>query len=218
MESAADPRLVVPLEAAGRGWRRRSVDDGRLVLTAGGVELLHPRCREPLRVTLGAVAAACVDPGPARAGTVVGRFPVLRRLGDRVIPREEGIEGWLWTSLGASALLVLGEEDAAPNAALVFAQALDEQVIAAAFEPELVRAIAARSPLGAPSLYGMLLRVADTTLAESAFRRMGLDRPLTDREVPKLLRRSLPSDRPADPSFGVTAQAPVRQSVGPPGF
>ena len=40
----------------------------------------------------------------------VGRFPVLRRLGPTaVIPRTEGIEGWLWTSTGGTALTNLGE-------------------------------------------------------------------------------------------------------------
>lgn len=219
MEPSADPRLVVALEAPARGWRRRaSGGERRLVVSPEGIELEHPLCRAPLRLTFGAVATACVDPGPARAGACAGRFPVLRRLGERVIPREEGIEGWLWTSTGGSALLVLGEDDEAPNAALVLAQPLDQRVVGEAFAPELVRAIAARSPFGAPSLYGLLLRVADPVAAESAFRRTGLLRPLTDREVPKLLRRSLPTDRPADPSVRLAAQAPARGSVGPPGF
>lgn len=215
----SDARLEVALEGAGRSWRRRSTAGGhRLLLSSDGVELEHPRCRTPLRLTLGIVATACVDPGPARAGAVAGRFPILRRLGDKVIPPEEGIEGWLWTSTGGSGLLALCKEDEAPNAAIVLAQPLGEDVVAATFEPEVVQAIAARSPLGAPSLYGVLLRVADAARGADAFRRMGLARMLTDREVPKLLRRSLPTDRAADPSVRLAVPAAASRSVAPPGF
>jgi hypothetical protein len=48
-------------------------------------------------------------------GEALGRFPILRRLGpDRVVPRTEGIEGWLWTSTGGTALTALGGENEAP--------------------------------------------------------------------------------------------------------
>ena len=45
----------------------------------------------------------------------------------------------------------------------------------------------------------------------------GGTRPLTDREVPPTMRRSLPTDRPADPSAGLRGEGP-RGSVAPPGF
>jgi len=82
--------------------------------------------REPLVMPLGAIAVAAVESGPARALPSEGRFPILRRLtATKVVPREEGVEGWLWTSTGGSAFLSLcDEEDDAPNAAIVFAHPL----------------------------------------------------------------------------------------------
>jgi hypothetical protein len=62
----------------------------------------------------------------------------------------------------------------------------------------------------------VLFRVAEPANAESGFRQYGLLRPLTDREVPPTMRRSLPTDRPADPSIGQTAKPST--SVAPPGF
>ena len=69
-------------------------------------------------------------------------------------------------------------------------------------EPEALEALAARSPLGVPTIPGVLFRVAEPANAETAFRQYGLLRPLTDREVPPTMRRSLPTDRPADPTIG----------------
>ncbi len=74
-----------------------------------------------------------------------------------------------------------------------------------------------RSPLGAPAIYGLLFRVADTVKAENTFRQFGLLRPVTDREVPPTLRRALPSDRPADPKLVTGAAARSATSVAPPG-
>ena len=55
----------------------------------------------------------------ARAWPVEGRFPILRRIsGTAVVPREQGVEGWLWTSIGGSAFPTLCDEDEAPNGAL----------------------------------------------------------------------------------------------------
>jgi hypothetical protein len=214
------PELVVCLEGAARSWRRRRAGDDALRLSARGMVLEHERClREPLRVGFGALALAAVEPGSARAGAGEGRFPVLRRLGPAsVIPRSEGIEGWLWTGAGGSALPLLGEEGDAPNAVVLFAQPLGEAVVAAAFEPALAAALAARSPLGVPAVYGLLLRVADPAQAETAFRRAGLDRPLTDREVPPTLRRHLPGDRPADPRVQAADARRAARSVAPPGM
>jgi hypothetical protein len=135
-----------------------------------------------------------------------------------VFPREHGVEGWLWTGAGGSALTVLGDEDDAPNAALLFTKPLGEDAIAAAFAPEVAEEIAARSPLGAPAVHGLLFRVADTLLAEQTFRRYGLLRSLTDREVPPTLRRSLPTDRPPDPVIRGTEDARASTSVAPPGM
>jgi len=216
--AAAAPReLVVPLETPRSGWRRKREAEQRLVLSARGLVIEHAACVTPLRLALGNLAAVAVERGAAKPAATEGRFPVLRRLGQGVLPREEGIEGWLWTSLGGSALTTLGPEDEAPNLALLMAQPLGEEVITASLEAEVVRRVAAASPLGAPSLYGLLLRVADATQAERAFSRLGLLRPVTDREVPPTLRRALPTDRRADPLVAAARPAAGSDaSVAPP--
>jgi hypothetical protein len=210
---------VVALEAP-RLRLRRQGGGHALHLGPQAMVLEHGRClREPLRVGLGGLALAAVEPGGARARGAEGRFPVLRRLGPTaVVPRSEGIEGWLWTSTGGSALPSLGEEGEAPNAVVLFAQPLGEAVVDAAFAPDLAAALAARSPLGVPAVYGLLLRVADVGRAQDAFRRLGLDRPVTDREVPLTLRRHLPGDRPADPRLAAGDGGRAARSVAPPGM
>ena len=204
---------VVALEPS----RRRG--DDALRLSAMGASIAEGRrLREPLRVPLGTLQLGLVDPGGPRPGPMSGRFPILKRLSaTTVIPREHGIEGWLWTSEGGSALTVLRDPDDAPNAALLFTKPLGEDAVAC-FEPAVAEEIAARSPLGAPAIYGLLFRVADTQLAENTFRSFGLLRPLTDREVPPTLRRSLPTDHPADPVLHTTGDdTRASTSVAPPG-
>src|SRR5215211_4006006 len=195
------PELVLALEES-RGWRkpRRSGED-RLTVSTAGIAIEHGRVlHAPLTLPLAAVKLAIVDPGPAKLPGVHGRFPILRRLGPTtVIPRSEGIEGWLWTSTGGAGLTNLGEDDEAPNVALVFAKPLDDTKLREAFDPEFVTALAARSPLGSPTVLGVLFRVADALAAEQGFRRWGFQSVLTDREVPPTLRQHLPTDRPADP-------------------
>ena len=199
-----------------RGWGRRRAED-KLRLTPDGATFVHEEMfHKPLRLPLGMLHLGLVERGSPRPGRGTGRFPVLRRLSPTaVIPREEGVEGWLWTSEGGSALTTLGDPEDAPNAALLFTKPLGDEAVDC-FVPEMAQEIAARSPLGAPAIYGLLFRVADTTKAEAVFRQFGLLRPLTDREVPPTMRRSLPTDRPADPAI----QAPSRSSgsVAPPGF
>jgi len=217
----SEPReVVLPLDS-GRLWRRpRRGGVDRLRLSAIEVVIEHGRVlRQPLRLGLGSISAACVEPGGARARSEEGRFPVLRRLGPTaVVPRSEGVEGWLWTSTGGSGLTQLGDDAEAPNAALVFAKALGEDAVTRAFEPEFATALAAHSPLGIPAVYGLLFRVADPLATERAFARFGLARPLTDREVPPTLRRSLPGDRPADPPIRhVPDKRAAARSVAPPG-
>jgi hypothetical protein len=215
------PELVLALEES-RAWRKpRRLESDRLTLSADGVSIEHGRVLQaPLELPLGAVKIAIVDPGPAKASGQFGRFAILRRLGPTtVIPRAEGIEGWLWTSTGGAALTNLGEDDEAPNVALVFAKPLDDARLHAAFDAEFVTALAARSPLGNPAVHGVLFRVADTLAAEQGFRRWGFQAVLTDKDVPPTLRRHLPTDRPADPvvqSAGDSARAAT--SVPPPGM
>jgi hypothetical protein len=143
---------------------------------------------------------------------------VLRRLSaTAVLPREEGIEGWLWTSTGGSALTVLGEEDDAPNGALLFTSPLGRDVLTEAMRPESLAALAAHSPLGEPAIPGVLFRCADPGRAETAFRAYGLLRPLTDREVPPTMRRALPTDKAPD-AIAIRGDEGPRGSVAPPGF
>jgi hypothetical protein len=203
-------------------WRKqRSVGSDRLVLRAGGVSIEHGRVmRAPLQLPLGSVKIAIVDAGPAQAPGQIGRFQILHRLGPTtVIPRTEGIEGWLWTSTGGTALTNLGEDDEAPNVALVFAKPLDDERLRGAFDADFLTALAARSPLGSPTVHGVLFRVADTLAAEQGFRRWGFQSVLTDKEVPPTLRRHLSTDRPADPVVrGTGDDARAATSVAPPGM
>jgi hypothetical protein len=212
--SAGARERVLAIEAA-RRWR----GGGELRLSAMGATLAHSGALQtPLRLPLGTLQLGLIDPGPARPGAMAGRFAVLKRLSaTAVVPREHGIEGWLWTSLGGSALTVLGDEEDAPNAALLFTKPLGEDAVAC-FAPAVAEEIAARSPLGAPAVHGLLFRVSDTMAAEATFRAFGLLRPLTDREVPPTLRRSLPSDQPADPLLSGGEDARAATSVAPPGL
>jgi hypothetical protein len=218
----AAPELVLALEES-RGRRNPRASDGdRLRLGADGLTIEHGRVMQaPLELPLGAVKVATVDGGPAKVSAPCGRFAVLHRLGPtRVIPRAEGIEGWLWTSTGGTGLTNLGEDDEAPNVALVLTKPLDEGKLREAFDPEFVTALAARSPLGSPTVLGLLFRVADALAAENGFRRWGFQSVLTDREVPPTLRRHLPTDRPADPIVkgGGADAARAATSVAPPGM
>src|SRR3954467_10272571 len=173
---------------------------------------------EPLKLTLGQLHLGQVDRGPAKIRGQAGRFPVLRRLSaTAVVPREQGIEGWLWTSIGGSALTNVGADDEAPTGALLFTKPLGPDLLEHAMKPEAFEALVARSPLGIPAVPGFLFRVQGPAEAETAFRAYGLLRPLTDREVPPTMRRSLPTDKSADPTVRSPAQGP-KGSVAPPGF
>jgi hypothetical protein len=209
---------TLELEAP-RSWGRGRRSGDELRLSAMGMSITHePTLHAPLRLPLGTLQLGLVDPGLARPGGMAGRFPILKRLSPTsVIPREQGIEGWLWTSLGGSALTVLGDPEDAPNAALLFTKPLGDDAVAC-FVPAMAEEIAARSPLGAPAIYGLLFRVADTVKAENTFRQFGLLRPVTDREVPPTLRRALPTDRPADPKLSGGEDARAATSVAPPGL
>ena len=102
----------------------------------------------------------------------------------------------------------------------MFTKPLDEAMLRAAFDPEFVTALAARSPLGAPTVLGVLFRVGDTLPAINGFKRWGFQDILTDREIPPVQRRHLPTDKPADPAVRGAAADAVRAktSVAPPGF
>jgi len=210
---------LLELEGGGKAWgRRRTVDF--LKLSPQGIELHHAGVlREPLALPLGAISVAAAEPGAARALPVEGRFPILRRLsGTAIVPREEGVEGWLWTSIGGSAFLSLCDDDEAPNAALLFTNPLGEDVVNRTFEAACVAALAARSPLGSPAVYGLLMRIADVLKAQNAFRKFNIANPLTDKEVAPTLRRALPTDVSADPTVRFTEGSRAASSVAPPGL
>lgn len=201
-----------------RGWGRRRVED-TLRITPNGATFVHEQMlRAPLRLPLGVLHLGAVERGSANPGGAAGRFPVLRRLSaTAVIPREEGVEGWLWTSTGGSALTTLGDPEDAPNAALLFTKPLGPEQLEPCLAPDALAAIVARSPLGVPAVPGFLFRVAEPAKAESAFRAYNLLRPLSDREVPPTTRRSLPTDRSPDPTLHLPGSTPGG-SVAPPGF
>jgi hypothetical protein len=210
---------LLEFEAGGKGWKRRRTADF-LKLSPEGMELHHGgMLREPLVMPLGAIAVAAAEPGAARALPNEGRFPVLRRLSSSaIVPREEGVEGWLWTSIGGSAFLSLCDDDEAPNAALLFTHPLGEDVVNRSFETDCAATLAARSPLGSPAVYGLLMRVADVLLAQNTFRKFHIANPLTDKEVAPTLRRSLPTDVSADPAVRFNEAGRASRSVAPPGL
>jgi hypothetical protein len=219
-EPEAPRELVVRLEESRGRLGRAVVGDDSLRFSPRGLVIEHDRALiRPLVLPLASLALATVDPGPAKAGDLAGRLPVLRRLSKTaVVPREEGIEGWLWTSRGGSALPSLAGDDA-PNGALLFTKPLSGDLVTSSFSPEWVAALAERSPLGEPVVPGLLLRLADTIGAQSVFSSYAIARPLTDREVPPAMRRSLPTDVPADPKVVAPGADPrAATSVAPPGM
>ena len=205
-----------PPATASREYALELEPSGQLTLSAtGAVITFEPALLMPLRLPLGTLQLGLVEFGSGGDG----RFPILKRLSaSQVVPRERGVEGWLWTSSGGSALTVLGDTRNAPNAALLFTRPLGTGAVAC-FEPDAAREIAAHSPLGAAAIHGLLFRVHDPVEAETVFRRFGLVRPLTDREVPPTLRRSLPTDRQAGPAVSTPLDdARAASSVAPPGL
>lgn len=205
-----------------KGWRRAlsgggsPASDGAIRLAGSEISFEHAGVlHRPLTIPAGLIAVATVDRGRRQAAEDEGRFAILHRVGPRaVIPAEEGVEGWLWTARSGSALPSLGE--GSPNLALVFVKPLEPELVEECFDPAFISALAARSPLGTPTVFGLLARVADAAAAESAFAELGVDRPLTDREVAPAQRRHLPSDRPANPTASFSEAPRRRTSIPPP--
>jgi hypothetical protein len=219
--TAAPEPVVIDLSAGGGGVKRLiggRRGDGRITFTPQEITVEHDSLAAPLRFAPGSVVAAGLDPGAADVGKNVprGRFPVLRRIGiDRIIPREEGIEGWLWTSVDGSAFTVLG--DAAPNLAFLFSPPLSGETIEQSFTHDELIDLAKRSPLGQPAVFGLLVHAANAGVAQATLERYSLLRPLTDREIPPVQRRHLPDDKPANPSIAGEDVQRARTSVPPPG-
>jgi hypothetical protein len=220
--SASQQPVLLELSSGGSGVKRligSRKGEGQLSITPQEIVVEHPASlRAPLRFAPGSVIVAALDPGPAivtRDGPR-GRFPILRRIGtDKVIPRSEGIEGWLWTSTEGSPFTVLG--DAAPNLAFLFSPPLSGEPIEEAFRPGELAELARRSPLGQPAVFGLLVHVAKGELARATFDRYSLLHPVTDREVPPTQRRHLPDDKPANPAITGVQATHAQTSVAPPG-
>ena len=178
--------LVVRLEEP-RGWRRRGVaSDDVLRFTPHGLVIEHDRALvAPLHLPLASLALATVDPGPAKAGDMAGRLPVLRRLTqDGRRPARGGHRGVAVDQPRRQRAAVAGRGGRARTARSCSPSRSPASSSPAASRPDWVEALAARSPLGEPTVPGLLLRLHDTKGAQDVFRRYGLARPLTDREVP----------------------------------
>lgn len=216
-DAAAARRVTLRL-APSKGWRRRG---GHIELQSSGITFTRAGVlREPLTLNGQIIEAAAVHHGGS-SEIEHGRFEILRRLSPTtVIPREEGNEGWLWTSRSGSALPELYEaDDAAPNLALLFTVPLAANLIAHYFEPRWVEELAESSPHGEPVIPGLLATVADVLATERAFTDFGALKPITDREVPPAVRRHLPGDKPANPRIVPAAVDPRAQtSFAPPGM
>lgn len=215
--------VTVPLSRGGSGVKRllggRGKGEHRLTMTPGEIVVEHGRLLGPLRFAPGSVAVAAVDPGPATLGkndVARGRFPVLHRLAsNRVVPRDEGVEGWLWTSLESSVFTVLTDE--APNVAFLFSPPIAADRLQETFPRDLLEEVAKRSPLGQPAVFGLLLRADGHLELERGFDRYGFRRDVTDREVPPTQRRHLPDDKPANPAVGSVDRDRTATSTPPPG-
>src|SRR3954462_15684482 len=116
---------------------RRMAPDALRLSPNGATLEVDSILREPLKLTLGQLHLGQVDRGPAKVRGQAGRFAVLRRLSaTTVVPRDQGIEGWLWTSAGGSALTLVGDEDEAPTGALLFTKPLGPNDLQDAINPE----------------------------------------------------------------------------------
>ena len=209
--------MVVGLVARKRLLGRRG-GEHRLTLTPQEIVVEHAGAlRAPLRFAPGSVVVAAVEPGSASGVKgAFGRFPILHQLGPgRVIPREEGIEGWVWTSTDGSAFAVLGDE--APNVAFVFSPPLSGERIEGAFEPDELAELAERSPLGQPAVFGLLLSAESVNPVREAFERFSIGGVITDRDVPPTQRRHLPGDKPANPAVTGVEVGRRAGSMPPPG-
>lgn len=207
----------IPLIKAGRLQGLRAAKDF-ITVTTSAITLQHGHyLKQPLVLPLRIIAVAAVDYGSTSQSSSA-RFAVLRRLSDSaVIPFEEGIEGWLWTKASGSVLPVIAADEA-PNVALILAHRLREGVVRSVFAEEFIQAMARHSPLGVPTVSGLLLGVVDVLTVERAFVKLGLESLLTDREIPPPLRRSLLTDKSADLQVRIPSGRSLDGSVPPPGL
>ena len=220
---AGPSAAVFELEPPSGGFKRLLGKKGPMTVSFTPAEIVIEHAhylKSPLRFAPGAVAVATVDHGPAQVSkdARAGRFPILHKLSSgTIVPREEGIEGWLWTSRDGSALISMTGDDA-PNLAFLFVPPLGGYAIIEAFEASELEEVAKRSPLGEPALFGLLLRVADVKGVQPQLERLSLTGVITDREIPPTQRRHLPDDKPANPAVSGVQTAGTESSKPPPGF
>lgn len=218
----ASTTVTVPLSRGAGGVRKllggAPKGEHQLTLTPTEIVVEHGMLDAPLRFAPGSVAVASIDHGPGNVGKEHGRgrFPVLHRIAtNRVVPREQGIEGWVWTNQESSAFTVLTDE--APNVAFVFSPPIAAERLEGVFTDTLLAEVAKRSPLGQPALFGLLLRCEAHLELERGFDRYGFRREITDREIPPTQRRHLPDDQAANPAIGAVTTDRAATSVPPPG-
>ena len=183
-----------------RRWRRRRAVEGAAALQRHGAVLeCDAMLRAPLRLVARPAPARRDRPRPGPHGRQAGRFPILRRLGpDGVRPARGGRRGLAVDQPPAApALTIVGDEEEAPNAALLFTKPLGEDIV--------TRVLPARLPRGA----GRAL----------AARRPGRARPAAPRRRDDQGRERLPAVRPAAPLTDreVAADAAALAADRPPG-
>src|SRR3954463_14910630 len=84
--------------------RRRGPRDALRLSPQGAVLEAEELLAQPWRLPLGRLQIGLGDRGAARTSGPAGRFAVLRRLSaTAVLPREEGVDGWVWARTGRPA-------------------------------------------------------------------------------------------------------------------
>jgi hypothetical protein len=214
---------VAAIEPPSGGFKRLRGRKGpmHLFLSPAEIVIEHGHyLQAPLRFAPGAVTVAALDPGPATVAkdARIGRFPILHRLSTgSIVPREEGIDGWLWTAAGGTAMASITGDDA-PNLAFLFTPPLSGPSVNEAFEPSALEELAKRSPLGEPAVFGLLLRVVSPEQVRPQLDRLSLGGVITDREIPPTQRRHLPTDKQANPAISGVQTAGNESSMPPPGI
>jgi hypothetical protein len=192
--------ITLPLDPGDtRGsWRKKLGGGGRggeryIRLVGWEIVFEHPESLlSPLTIAAGMVAVAVTDHGGADEA---GRFPhPATAEPDRrraTLPGSGGV--------AVDGRIRVGASDAGrrkPESALVFIKPLEPDVVEAVFRPQFVAALAQRSALGAPTVFGLLARVTDVVAADEAFMQLGVSDVVTDREVAPAQRRHF---RPTGP-------------------
>jgi hypothetical protein len=173
--------------AAGCAWvawllaRPALVRRPYLELTPEALVVVHPGLlKRPLEVPRAAIKAAAVDPRPWRWRWLgnKGRF----HLGETVPASANAFPEWLFSVVGSSPYPLLSTVDDVPNVAFVFAEPVRMRAVRRGTRP-----FATKGPVHVPvygrDVRGLLLKVKDAALAESALSQWTTLRPLTPADV-----------------------------------